>query len=873
MSLAACPDPHLPRPGFAALRIQESAKALLRARVARWTLALMLLAMLGSAAADLRTTLSPFVGPFAPRAEPDVDPPAIGAGEHEQALYSPRLLAEFYAERGFAPAWDSGRAQAMLALARESRADGFLPADFRADAIQAVIESDELRSSDPARRDAAELLLSDALLRYVHHFRFGKLNPEHVNRGSTFVKPADAALLKADMAKAVAASDMQAELRARMPHPDFYQNLKKGYQRYLAIADRGGWKDIPGGRNLMVGANDSRVPLIREHLEVTAGYAPGTVAEPERYDEDLAEAIKGFQRRSGLGADGVVGPNTLRALNQPLDKRLLAIRANLERMRWLYNDLPPDYLFVDLAAFELYLIRNNEEVWRTKGIIGTVENQTPMFRDEMEHVVFNPTWTVPRSIEKKFKGVPAGYSRVRSGGQYYLVQQPGPRNALGRVKFLFPNGHAIYLHDTPSRYLFSRARRAYSHGCIRVYQPLTLAQYVLNEPAWSQAEINRVVRRGSTRWVSLDERLPVLLYYLTAKADDQGRVGFRRDIYNRDRRLLAALDEPVDGAERIAFAQPEPEPEPAAAPGQGPAVAGTAAAAGAGSDSDDAASATGETAVTEAGVRDAPADMEAAVPPASVGGAAADAATQETTGGIAAAVSDDPTAGSAVDAGGPAAKTPRPAAVADAPDLAQGHGAAEGAADAGVVPRHPASLDVETAVDQAPMGDEAPAGTAAVDDQGRAAGASATVSPGETTLDAPTVDAADEAASNPTFEQPTGTGRSPAAAPPQGSLPESDTVDIGVDTDDATVSGGAVLRLDAEGHVLGLSDPVEQVPGRHRAHLDLSMPPPPMRSWVMAGRASHAGHGAADGVPARMVAGAHQRRTVSEPPVWMLQGD
>jgi murein L,D-transpeptidase YcbB/YkuD len=524
------------------------------------TLALAGLLLLGAgpAAADLRETLSPFVATD----EPDAEPPAIAADDAELALFSPRLLAEFYAERDYRAAWTVRHAQALLRLARESRNDGFVPNDFHADAVAAVLDRGDLDAADPALRDRAELLLSDALVRYVHHFRFGKHNPERLNRGWTFVEPADAEQLKADLRHALDADDLATELAARLPNPDFYRNLKKGYQRYLAIADRGGWDEIANGPNLSVGAKDARVPLIREHLQVIDGYDPGYVAEPDVYDEALAEAIKGFQRRSGLSADGVVGPNTLRALNHPLDQRLLAIRANLERMRWLYNDLPEDYIFVDLTAFELFLVRGNEEAWRTKGIIGTVQNQTPMFRDEMEYMVFNPTWTVPESIAKKYKGVPAGYRRVRSGGRYYLVQQPGPRNALGRVKFMFPNGHAIYLHDTPSRYLFGRAQRAYSHGCIRVHQPLTLAQQILNKPAWSEAEINRVVRRGSTRWVHLDEHLPVLLYYLTAFADDEGRVGFRRDIYNRDRRLFAALDEPVGGAERIAFAEPEPaEPE------------------------------------------------------------------------------------------------------------------------------------------------------------------------------------------------------------------------------------------------------------------------------------------------------------------------
>jgi len=240
----------------------------------------------------------------------------------------------------------------------------------------------------------------------------------------------------------------------------------------------------------------------------------------------------------------------------------------LERMRWLYQDLPGDYLFVDIAAYQLELVRNHEPVWQTRVVVGTGENQTPMFRDKMEHLVFNPTWSVPRSIQKKMRGVPSDYKVIdrRTGRRvhpsnptdhrrYRLVQQPGPRNALGRVKFMFPNGHAIYLHDTPSRHLFARSRRSYSHGCVRVQEPLDLAREVLAKQNWDMSQIQRVVDSGRTRYVNLDEHLPVLLYYLTARADEQGRVGFRQDLYERDASLFAALESP-SGADRLVFKEP-----------------------------------------------------------------------------------------------------------------------------------------------------------------------------------------------------------------------------------------------------------------------------------------------------------------------------
>ena len=495
----------------------------------------------------------------------------------DKILFSGRLLAEFYIERGYEPLWDADRARALLALAKDSSADGFDPDDFHASEIERLLDESALAPSSPSRM-AADILLTDALLRYIHHFRYGKLNPRHISPGWIFVEKADAAGLKADLARVFAADEPAAELKAMLPDPVFYRNLKKGYVRQLAAARIGRGAPIPGGHNLTVGMADPRVPMIRERLVASDGLDSTAPGDPNRYDADLADAIKQLQKRSGLSADGVIGPNTLRVLNTPPEERLRKIRANLERMRWLYNDLPPDYLFVDVTAYELRLVRNHETAWSTRVIVGKPDSPTPMFRDELEHLVFNPTWSVPASIQKKMGGAPSSYQIIdrRTGRRvsgvdgsdhkrYRLVQPPGPKNALGQVKFMFPNGHAIYLHDTPARGLFSKTVRTYSHGCVRVKDPLTLAEQVLNRPSWGQSQIRHVIDRGQTRYVHLEDRLPVLLYYLTAVADDEGRVGFRPDVYELDAPLLAQLDEPAH-RDRIAFRAPQPVPPGAADP-------------------------------------------------------------------------------------------------------------------------------------------------------------------------------------------------------------------------------------------------------------------------------------------------------------------
>jgi hypothetical protein len=213
-------------------------------------------------------------------------------------------------------------------------------------------------------------------------------------------------------------------------------------------------------------------------------------------------------------------------------------------------------------------------------VVGTPKDQTPSFRDEMEHVVFNPTWTVPPSIQKKMRSVSSRFKvvdrhtgRATGGGnvsdntRYSIIQGPGPTNALGRVKFMFPNDQAVYLHDTQSKGLFGQSVRAYSHGCVRVQNPLKLAEVILNRPNWNQHEIDRVLSTNKTRYVFLEERLPVLLYYLTAYADDNGKVGFRGDIYGRDAALRQAFSGPASEL-RIGFPAPQPLVDPAAEPTQ-----------------------------------------------------------------------------------------------------------------------------------------------------------------------------------------------------------------------------------------------------------------------------------------------------------------
>jgi len=319
---------------------------------------------------------------------------------------------------------------------------------------------------------------------------------------------------------------------------------------------------------------DDRVPTLRRRLEIEGDMTTGAGNGSRRFDDPLRDAVIVFQERNGLDPDGVVGPRTLDALNVPVERRIDQIRVNLERARWVLRDVQGDYLVTNIAGFRVYLVRDHEIVWSTRAQVGKPYRKTPVFKAELEYVVFNPTWTVPPTILRndvlpKIKSDPdylrqknmvlldrggkivdpAGldWSAIGDRGFPYVVrQEPGPGNALGRVKFIFPNSHFVFLHDTPSRALFERADRTFSSGCIRVERPLELAELLLDDPGnWNREAIDAVLDSGKTRTVFLDKPIPVLLLYWTVRLDPSGedRIGFYRDVYDRDDAVLEALRE------------------------------------------------------------------------------------------------------------------------------------------------------------------------------------------------------------------------------------------------------------------------------------------------------------------------------------------
>jgi L,D-transpeptidase YcbB len=485
-------------------------------------------------------------------------------------LASARLLDDFYRQRGYSYAWKSSRQiDDLLRLAESSVEEGLRPSDFHAREIRDALGGLTPTDFPASARVDADILLSDSLLRLVHHRRYGKVDPQSLDDSWNHMEGPYASDLVDDLERAVGAGDLQIEVEGLASRPSFYTRLKKGLAHYRKIAAAGGWSSVSVGKSLKPGMSDSRVPLMRERLRATGDF-PGTASDGRNYDDALKDAVLAFQKRHHLGVDGVVGPATLAAMNITAEERVSQIRVNLERMRWIYDDLPDDLLLVDIAGQEVQLRRGEKVVWTSRVIVGRRERPTPVFRDQVEYLELNPNWTVPPTILKK-DILPAmrenpgylekkGLQVVTRDGEpvepgsvdwnvpasdfpYMIRQPPGDANALGQVKFMFPNRFSIYLHDTPNRELFRKSRRLFSSGCVRVEHPWELAELVLDNPTrWNQGKFEEIVAAKKTRWVHLKEPLPVILAYWTAEAGANGEVMFREDIYGRDAAVLSALD-------------------------------------------------------------------------------------------------------------------------------------------------------------------------------------------------------------------------------------------------------------------------------------------------------------------------------------------
>jgi len=497
----------------------------------------------------------------------------------ERALALPPELRKFYEARSWTPAWvtEAGPSGAALELARalaEADEEGLRPADYHAFEIGSLLQRLASSSREPGVVRAEQLidletLLSDAFLLCARDLLGARSAPVRTGGRPPVARPDPASLL----AEAAASGRPAAALRKVEPAQPAYRELKAALGRYRAIRAAGGWPDLSCSRTLRKGACGTEVAALRDRLTATGDLTGLRLRGAGVFDEELKRGLERFQRRHGLPPGGALDEATRAALAVELDERIEQMELNLGRLRALPRELGERYVAVNVPAFELQAVENGEVVLRMRAVVGRRDRPTPSFSDSIAYIVVNPTWNVPETIASEdiiplLKRDPSflernrmyvfdgwgpnprridpnriNWSRVdpkRSGLRF--VQAPGRGNYLGRMKFMFPNEHQVYLHDTPQRHLFERRTRAFSSGCIWVDRPLDLAEFLLSGASgWSRERIERTMKRGSERTIFLASPVPVYILYLTAFVDEHGLVNFRKDIYGRDRPAGGAI--------------------------------------------------------------------------------------------------------------------------------------------------------------------------------------------------------------------------------------------------------------------------------------------------------------------------------------------
>ncbi len=480
-------------------------------------------------------------------------------------------LERLYVQRDNEPIWVTPegiqpRGHDLKNLLIHANRQGLDPQDYDQSEIYWLARSFTLFGKDRKNLRVSllaryELVLSKNLLKYLDHSTGGRISPTLIN-GKWYLKDHRPPLLR--LFWKAAEGNFSTTLESLADGHYGFAPLVRMLDRYRRIESEGGWPTIPNGALLAMGMKGNRVQLLQKRLALTGDLA--LESSNGVFDERMTEAVKRFQARHGLSVDGLAGPKTLAFMNVSVHSRIQQILVNLERVRWMPQTLGTEYVVVNIPDFQLTAFRDKKVSLAMPVIVGKPMSQTPIFSDRIEYVVFNPYWYVPRSIAaeeiypqfekdpyylqtKNFEVVDPGNKPVEmtrltieniQNQSVRIRQRPGPTNALGLVKFMFPNDHAIYLHDTPADHLFDAVERDFSHGCIRVERPYDLANFLLNEMAEGRDSLP-LESDFARKEVPLPKPMSVYILYLTTWVAEDGTLQFRDDIYGHDKRLWAAL--------------------------------------------------------------------------------------------------------------------------------------------------------------------------------------------------------------------------------------------------------------------------------------------------------------------------------------------
>jgi L,D-transpeptidase YcbB len=485
-------------------------------------------------------------------------------------------IRRFYESANFAPVWIKAneltpQATYLLEALRTCRLKGLNPADYDTEDLAA--QSKSLKAASPAAQASFDLSLTAATMRYISDLRIGRINPKHLKFGID-VQSKKYNLPEFFTQQVVSAGNLSSVLDQIEPPYAGYRRIEDALKQYIDLAAKGDGPKVPSAaKTVAPGDPYTGTAQLADRLRLLGDLPPG--GSFDSYGGTLVEGVKHFQARHGLDPDGKLGATTLRELNTPLSERVQQIDDALERWRWMPTEFQQPPVLVNIPEFRLRAYSENHQLALTmKVVVGkAAPTQTPVFTDDIQFIVFRPYWNVPPGILRRnvIPGITksssyitrerfevtdsagrsvAGSDDLVAGlrsGKYFIRQKPGPANALGLIKFMFPNSHSVYLHSTPSTELFDKSRRDFSSGCIRVEKPAELASFLLrNQPdgqeQWTVARVQSAMDSGKdNRQINLTVKVPVLILYVTAVAEEDGTVHFFDDIYGHDKRLNTLL--------------------------------------------------------------------------------------------------------------------------------------------------------------------------------------------------------------------------------------------------------------------------------------------------------------------------------------------
>jgi murein L,D-transpeptidase YcbB/YkuD len=499
-------------------------------------------------------------------------PPYVTTDAEGKKLW--KLTQQFYERRSHAPAWIKGtkplpQISELITALQTATAEGLDPQMYnvalldqrRQEASKGLLTK---KGFEPQEAGSLDVWLTYLYMKYTSDLADGLSDLAHADpRWQIRPEKFDPAGL---LESALRDNKVGASIAELMPDNSQYQALRKMLAEHRALAAKGGWPGVPAQAKLKPGQRGPVAAAIARRLAASGDFTGAVSAGDAAYTPDLQEAVKRFQRRHGLTDDGMVTPAVAAEMNVPVDVRIRQIEMNLERWRWLPRDLGERHIIVNIPEYRLEVWDRGQVPVSMRVVVGKQDTQTPIFSDEMTHVVFSPYWNVPPNIaqgetlpeimkdpgflaranmevlDKNGQPINPSTIDVADPASYRFRQRPGAQNSLGLVKFMFPNQFNVYLHDTPADSLFARASRSFSHGCVRLENPLALAEYVLrDQQGWTREKIEEAMHAEEERTVKLKKAIPVYLGYWTARVSSDGVMQFRKDVYGIDSRLTALL--------------------------------------------------------------------------------------------------------------------------------------------------------------------------------------------------------------------------------------------------------------------------------------------------------------------------------------------